>query len=139
MQLQMNLACRHELELRAENEFLETIFPETELMLRDTEALAALKFVSTRKKADTYRSVMDFLFCEVAGQPWIYRCRRYYEGGGLALRFILDNNEIGAWDKRLCGALVVAKRLLAQERRVSWVKFRFAVAEQAFVTGPELP
>jgi len=122
----MQLACsiRPELSIRCESEYLTTIFPLAETALEDTDTLLALKYVSTRKKMDSYRSVMDFLFCEIAEQPWISRCRRYYEGHGLPARDIMTQVEIDRWDAVLVGVLRFAVRCLAEERRYSWTKFR---------------
>lgn len=128
--MRMSMSCaqvqQQELTIRHEDEYLITIFKRAEEALNDTDTLEALRFVASSKKMDSYTSVMDFLFCEIAGQPWITRCRSFYAGRGLPARDIMTPEQIDHWDGVLVGVLAYAVRCLNEERRQSWVRFRLA-------------
>ena len=128
--MQMRMSCvqvqRQELQVRHEDEYLITIFKRAEEALNETDTQDALRFVASSKKMDSYESIMDFLFCEIAGQPWISRCRSFYAGRGLPARDIMTPEEIDRWDGILVKVLAFAVRCLNEERRQSWTKFRLA-------------
>ncbi len=108
-------------------DFSETIFHEAEAILNDTEGQKALKFVGRSKMMDNYTTMMDFLFCEVAGPPWPGRCRAFYDGNEKMLKDWLTPDEILYWDKVLCVAMAHALYCLKIERSLTWTKFRVEV------------
>lgn len=123
--MRISLAYQQELSIRQEGEYLASIFVLTEEALNDGDTLEALRFVASGKKMGRYRSIVDFLFCEVAGEPWVSRCRAFYAERGPALRNVLPQAEIDRWDLILVRVLGYAVRCLAEERRQTWTRFRF--------------
>ena len=120
-----------ELAMRMQIEYSQTIFHEAEVLLNDTDAWEALQFVASNKRMDSYWSVMDFLFCELAGSPWTTRCKAFYNGGTRKVVDWLTAQEIEYWDKFLCAAINHAKLCLEQHRWKTWTKFRLEVIKLA--------
>lgn len=57
----------------------ESIFPEVEAMLFTTSSedyQKALQYVAAKKDMNRYKSVVDFLFCELFPE-WQHKCRQY--------------------------------------------------------------
>ena len=107
----------------------QTIFPEVEmLLLNESDYHHALRFVAARKKTDLYRSVIDFLFCELH-PSWRLSCRRFYNDKGPPLIELIDPDELITCTKRLLKALEVAKQLFHEERCKNWTWFRAQVKE----------
>lgn len=122
--MQLSLSLRQE--LRLTGGYSETIFPHAERMLNISEVLSALKYVACRKQMDCYCSVMDFFFCEFAGEPWIKRCKQFYDGNGKQLQEILSIDEIEQWDHLLCAALRFAMKVQDEKlRKYHWIRFCF--------------
>lgn len=113
--------------LRHHNEYSQTIFPEAENLLNEPDAWQALHFVANRKNMDGYRSVMDFLFCELMGSPWIGRCKAFYNGNERTAKDWMSPEEIFSMDKFLCVAIWYALDCHTKDRQDSWTKFRFNV------------
>ncbi|MCI5108344.1 MAG: hypothetical protein MRY49_00670 [Candidatus Pacebacteria bacterium] len=108
-----------------------SIFPRAEaLLLSDNRYQEALKFVASKKDMDRYKSMMDFLFCELYTR-WVYHCMRYYKGRGPLLRDQLKTKEILEYDRRLVIALEVARKLLDEDSCKSWTWYRFQAAQAA--------
>lgn len=102
----------------------ESIFPQVEaLLLGETDYQEALEYVAARKKMDRYRSMMDFLFCELHPQ-WRMSCNRYYAGNGPKLMEQITPTQLVEYNQRLLVALEVARELFAQKRRESWEQYR---------------
>jgi len=97
----------------------------------------ALKFIGRRKNMERYKSMMDFIFCEI----WIAQqtpCFKFYEGNGPALRESMPTKEIKYYDKMIAKALDIALDLLKKyeeqewsKKQVHWVAFRTAVLKKA--------
>ena len=89
----------------------ESIFPQVEaLLLSNTDYQDALQYVASRKNMDRYRSMMDFLFCELFPE-WKASCFRFYENEGPALREQISIEEILHYNNKLLKAMDVAIEL----------------------------
>jgi hypothetical protein len=75
---------------------------------------------------DRYRSVMDFLFCELHPE-WRMACRRFYIGNGPRLQELITEEQVVAYIKRLLVAVEVAYKLFEEDHRVSWTLYRWEV------------
>lgn len=127
----MNLSMQMVQKMSFEEVFLQTIFREAESLLNESDAWLALKFVANSKNMDSYRSVVDFLFCELMGSPWTSRCRSFYKGKGRQAKDWLTPEEILHFDKILCIAIRYAQLCLRTERLDTWTKFRLEVRKLA--------
>ena len=116
---------RFTLQQRFEIEFIETIFPRVEDLLKTTEYQKALTHVSSKKLAtmEHYRSKLDYLFCEVFLE-WKKPCRAFYDGNGEALGFLLERAEREQLEDALLEALEGAYWAFRKKRQLSWVQFR---------------
>ena len=102
----------------------ESIFPQVEaLLLGETDYQGSLEYVAARKKMDRYRSMMDFLFCELYLE-WRMSCRRYYAGNGPQLREQITPAQLVEYNRRLLVALEVAHEAFVQQRRKTWDVYR---------------
>src|SRR3989344_2924738 len=89
----------------------ESIFKNAEMfLLESTDHQKALEYVALRKRMDRYRSVMDFVFCEL-NPDWRLACTRYYAGNGPQLMEQISQEPIAEHDRRLVIALKVAYQL----------------------------
>ena len=110
-------------ELRISGGATRSIFHYTEMVLNsNTDIMNALKYVASRKKMDRYKSVMDFLFCEIF-TSWIFHCRKFYNNDGPPLREVLSQDQIESYDLMLMQALEVAYHLFQEDRCKSWRQF----------------
>lgn len=101
-----------------------SIFPQVEAMLlSSTDHQAALEYVAARKKMERYRSMVDFLFCELHPE-WRTACFRYYLGSGPLLKEQITLEQLVRFNNRLLKALEVAHDTFVQRRRESWVQYR---------------
>ena len=102
-----------------------SIFPQVEaLLLSDTNAQAALRFVSEGKKVDSYRSMMDFLFCETF-REYRTRCQRFYAGEGPSLSEILSS-DLPQWryyNRVLLAAIHFATVVARRGSSIPWCGF----------------
>ena len=136
MQLLMIPRCALEFrqELRISGGVTRSIFHYTEMVLNyNTDIMNALKYVAARKKMDRYKSIMDFLFCEIF-TGWIFHCRRFYNGEGPPLRDTLSKEQIEKYDLMLMQALEVAYRLFQEDRCKSWKQF-VSCAKEKFASA----
>lgn len=102
-----------------------SIFPLTDEALEDTTHQEAIQYVAGRKNMDRYRSVIDFLFCELFIQ-WQYACFKFYDETGPQLNEILSEEEIAHYDLKLVAALKMA----TVKHSPNWTKYRcFVLAE----------
>lgn len=102
----------------------ETIFPAVEEFLLETEFQKALEFVAGRKKMNRYASMMDYLFCELAGHGWPRRCQLYYQGEGPQLQYLIDEAQRVRFEILLLAGLQHAYHLFSENREISWKQFR---------------
>lgn len=107
----------------------DSIFIQSENLLEsDGDYHSALEFVAARKKMNNYRSIMDFLFVEVATGPWYARCMSFYKGTSTKTASDwLTEEEIEIWDAKLVVLLNVAVEWFRQRRKESWTQFRLQV------------
>jgi hypothetical protein len=107
----------------------DSIFIQAENLLEsDGDYHSALEFVAVRKKMNNYRSIMDFLFVEIATGPWYTRCMAYYKGkSNKKASDWLTKEEIEIWDAKLVILLNVAVEWFRQRRKESWTQFRLQV------------
>jgi hypothetical protein len=108
-----------------------SVFPEAEqFLLADSDHQNALRYVASRKDMKRYKSMMDFLFCELYTryQP---ACFRFYEKNGPILRDMATQEQINFWGKVLLLAVQKAFEIHSQKRRVSWGQFREEVMRKA--------
>ncbi len=111
------------------------IFPQVEAMLLESEDYQrALEFVAARKKINRYRSVIDFLFCELHPE-WRMACRRFYAGNGPQLKDQITPEQLVEFNKRLLKAIEVAYDLFCEQRRKSWGWYREQVKEAIKATA----
>lgn len=70
----------------------DSIFPEVEQWLDSCDNMRCLKFVATRRTMNKFRSITDVVFC--ASHPtYLDLCLKFYNGNGVALRYIIDMDE----------------------------------------------
>ena len=106
-----------------------SIFPQVEaLLLGSGDYQRALEFVAARKQMKRYRSVIDFLSCEIHPR-WRMACRRFYSGNGPLLKEMIEPHELIVFNGRLLKAIEVAHDLFCEKRRQSWDRYREQVEE----------
>uniref|UniRef100_A0A6M3KZG6 Uncharacterized protein n=1 Tax=viral metagenome TaxID=1070528 RepID=A0A6M3KZG6_9ZZZZ len=117
--------CRHELrvELRltAPNGFL-TVFPRSEKYLSDIDHMMALQYLASKKRYDRYRSIMDFVFCELFPH-WKPYCFAFYREKEKRLKDIMKKDELVRYDRRILIALTKAYNWYCDKREQSWSGF----------------
>ena len=96
-----------------------SIFPEVEKLLFQREYQDALLFVARHKSMRKYRSVMDFIFCELHTE-WRRACHRYYTDKGQPLRNLITPRKWELFNERMLAALEIAHKLHQQQRCRSW-------------------
>lgn len=109
----------------------QSLFPAAEAWLMDSADHAeALKYVAGRKNINRYKSVMDFLFCELFT---IFRtaCFRYYRDAGPQLREMITPEQVVFFNNALLKALELAYEHHDQQRRISWTQFRQEALKRA--------
>lgn len=100
-----------------------SIFPNVEaLLVNSTDHQRALEYVAARKRMDRYKSMIDFLFCEIHPE-WRLSCQRFYAGNGPQLKDQITAKEIEKYDKRLVTAMKVAYKLFCEQRCKSWTSY----------------
>jgi hypothetical protein len=107
----------------------QTVFPKTEDKLLSTEVQKSLDKVMKRKNSEKYRSLMDFIFCELFPEPWRWKCFKYYNGNGSLL--IDDEHFTDAmakyYDIFMSDVFIeICLQCLKIERWVSWSEAREA-------------
>jgi len=105
----------------------ESIFPEVEAFLQaSSDHQNALDWVASRKKADRYRSVVDFLFCELYPE---HRgaCFRFYLSGDQPFRELITMAQRSMYAWEMLQALRIAYGAFCDKRRLSWSAFRSEV------------
>ena len=131
--MRMSCSFQHRLELRCETRLAleqsfqvvggatQSIFPEVDALLvgSTAEYQHALLYVAARKRMSDYRSMVDFLFCELHPK-WKLSCRSFYQGAGSQLRELIDEDERVSYNTRMLKALEVALQLHNEKRCESW-------------------
>jgi len=112
------IGCGCRIMVRVEVSPFSTIFKKAENCLSEYEE-AVLK-LSKRKKVDKYKSLMDFLFCEVFPN-WKYPCHLYYQERGDQLSQTLEEKEVKQYDAYLMGIVLSAKDCC--DDKISWGDF----------------
>jgi len=101
----------------------QTIFPKTEKKLGEGDYIKALKYVASRKNMNRYKSVMDFLFCEMFPTPWKFKAFRFYNDQGPQLKDDPEMSDalIKMFDSILCNVVLeICKDALNKDRRKEW-------------------
>jgi hypothetical protein len=119
---------RHKISLQITGGATESIFPEVENLLFSGDYYKALAHVAARKSMDKYRSVMDFLFCELH-QEWRSACQRFYSGQGQPLRELISETERQFFNNRLLTALNIAHEEYMLQCHISWGQYCEKVEE----------
>jgi len=122
--LSLSLSIHQECEVISDDQF-ETIFKGTEEMLNETKYQKALIYISDHETMNKYRSMMDFLFCELFPK-YKKGCFNYYEDEDKypRLKNILDKSQIEIFDGLLQASLEVAYSISKQKEEKSWIDFR---------------
>ncbi len=107
-----------------------TCFPKAEELLQESMYQEALEEIGTKRTMERYRSMMDFLLCEL--KPSYRReCFRFYREKGPRLIQIESAKEIEKLDNYLTGVLLVALEYKKQGVKTSWNSFRNTIANMA--------
>jgi len=113
MAMSMSFEQVQRLEICTENSIATSVFPLVEELLNeDSEYQKALEWVDTKDAMENFRSVVDFLFCKVAGQTWRNLCMQFYAGKGNQLRRLVSIQKITRWEEELILALYHARDLM---------------------------
>jgi len=124
LSMSMKQSLRQGQELKLSGGVTSTLFPKTEEKLEEgDDYIEALKFIARRKNMKRYRSVMDFLFCEMFPAPWRFKAFKYYNNQGPRLINDpdMDDELVKAFDSVLCDlVLEVCVVSLNKERRREW-------------------
>lgn len=94
----------------------------------DADHMRALEYVAARKNMSRYRSVMDFLLCEVLEE---YRpsCFRFYDDGCLRYSDLTTEDQRLSDEAILLRAAIYAYVCFCEDRKRSWTAFRSDVIE----------
>lgn len=113
----------------------ESIFPKVErMLLGDSDYRKALEYVAARKQMDRYRSMIDFMFCELYPK-WRKPCFHFYDGDGPSLKEMLTVEQIQEYERRMVKALGVAHKLFCEQRCKSWCWYQKEVADDLRVAA----
>ena len=118
-----------------------TVFWKIDGKLReDGDYLDAITYgatpITTLKR---YRTIIDFLFCELLGGAWKQRCIRFYRDEGPILAKCLTRDEIERYQAVLLIALDVPLINYLVKRRLRWCRFRSVVLNSARHSGIQIP
>jgi len=108
-----------------------TVFPRAEVLLNKSRVQDALRMIGHRKDMNRYRSMMDFLFCEIFTD---YRagCFRYYEDEGPKLLELVSAQDLAECDALLVNILCVAVQMAAEAPKgLSWSMFTGSLTNRA--------
>lgn len=123
MQLGFSLMPRLVTEVRLEfRSATESIFPSVDELLEQTRYQEALKYVAGRKNMNKYRSMVDFLFCELFTQ-FRAACLAFYDNDGPPLRKMVPKNHRQQYAIIMVSALDRALQAKEREERLSWRAF----------------
>lgn len=109
----------------------ESIFPRAEALLLDnSDYVTALGNIGSKNIMNEYRSIMDFLFCEVH-RGYRKPCRRYYRGTGSRLLDTISPEQVFEFDRRLLIALEVTMDCHIHKCQAAWGWFLNEVNDRA--------
>ncbi|MBI2395519.1 MAG: hypothetical protein HYV09_38490 [Deltaproteobacteria bacterium] len=98
----------------------QTVFPAVERWLaEDRDHYRAFEILKARKSTRRYRSLMDFLLCEVCPSEWP-ACNACYRDRGPQLRVLRTTRQIRLLESKLLLFLTVAYEAYCQKRALSW-------------------
>lgn len=108
-----------------------SVFPQAEAwLLGDNDRQRALEYVASRKDMARYKSMMDFLFCEIFVQ-FRSKCMKYYADKGPKLREVITVEQLLFFSDALLKGLELAYRAFTDQRHMSWARFRSEVLKLA--------
>ncbi len=125
----MRMVLRAETTLALEGGLTDTCFPTLQEWLEDDDHMKGLKYIASRKNMDAYRSVIDFVLCEVLTQ---YRepCQKFYNRDGPNYVTLRPNKKDQAHDEAiLLRAVTHSYICFCQQRKQSWAAMRREVLE----------
>lgn len=104
----------------------EVVFPRVDAWLNaSSDHQNALLYVADEQKMESYRSMVDYLFCELFVK---YRkpCFLYYDDEGPQLREIARQQHLSliGFEQIMLRALEIAYRAFCEQRQLSWSSFR---------------
>lgn len=107
----------------------ESIFPQVEAWLFDgDDHMRALEFIASQKAMERYRSIIDFLFCELVPR-YKKDCFKFYLGKGKQLKDTISVRELTYYNNVLLVALEIAFSLFTEQRKLKWAQYRSIVWE----------
>jgi hypothetical protein len=124
--LHLNLRLVHE--LRVEGVACQSIFPLVEIWLGSSKRYEVLKKVAHRKDMYRYRSVVDFMFCELFPE-WRKHAIAYYEERGPQLHEMITEAERNYYERYMLLFLEVAWQAVKQDWQVNWSKMTQVTTE----------
>lgn len=136
MSLSMTQSLFMALELTTSDSACHTIFPEMEEWLEDSDRQDAIEVIARNKNATKYRSIGDFLCCEI--NPELRKqCFKFYLSGKEEDMFgcIFDGLMRDRYAARILIALEVAYQAFCEERKMSWTGLMASVDEVERMVG----
>tara|TARA_R100000234_G_scaffold110424_1_gene82785 strand:+ start:473 stop:934 length:462 start_codon:yes stop_codon:yes gene_type:complete len=116
--------------------FLGSIFPGADDLLEDAGVQSALKYVARRKKMENYRTMLDFLYCELYLEHR-YDCERFYlDSTAPKLGELLSDQEIADRELVLMESLMLAHDLEERNRLERWSEESDPAVFVAWVAKP---
>ena len=131
--LQLSQGHRHKVVPQLVGGATESIFPEVEALLLQSEYCDALLHFASRKNMGKYHSVMDFFFCELHTE-WRKACEQFYRGDSPPLKELIDVQQLQLFNRRMLIALRAAQILYIQEPFEDWGLF-CKIVEDAIATN----
>src|SRR5208283_3198115 len=114
-----NLALSLYTSLDAVEGYTYSIFIKSERwLLADPEHLRAIEQSIQVKRANRFRSLMDYLFCELFPQ-FSADCQEYYNGKGKPLRQMVAPPEIRSYDEVLHGVFKILWAFFCSDVKIS--------------------
>ncbi len=128
--MSLSLQLRHSLSLELIGGAAASVFPLVDELLLEINYQEALQFVASRKSMNRYRSMVDFLLCEIFVQ-FRKDCFKFYEGKGNPFRHLIEDGVITEANREWCEKVLVYGLELARKaceanrthRDYSWTKF----------------
>ncbi|MDO8483150.1 MAG: hypothetical protein Q7S86_05030 [bacterium] len=130
MSISLSQSCAISQEFDVSGGCTRSVFPAVDELLEDTDFQASLRYVTSKKNMEVYRSMVDFLFCEIFLQ-FKKECFRFYEEDGLPLRDTLtDKAKLQWFEEMLVRSLRLAHKVMSEKRDRrfrNWCFFRSEV------------
>ncbi|MEK7575102.1 MAG: hypothetical protein AAB511_02640 [Patescibacteria group bacterium] len=115
-------------ELQVSGGLTGSIFPKVDALLEQTDFQLALQHVASRKNMERYRSMVDFLFCEIFKQFQRQCFLYYYEDGPQLSKIVTDEARLRWFEEMLVRSLNLAHQEMSREipnpRFKKWCYFR---------------